>query len=377
MLSGALLANAALMKLSFAINRQSQFVRSYEHLGTLLFGKKGQIFTGIVVHGTIGACSASLLILIGASVQRLCNFPGDQYRALTVLGASLPLLPLAWIKNMHEASYVALVGTLAVFALAGIIVLAGFFQVGKHGVGGGGSGGGIVPLQGSISSFMSAVAVCVFSFNTANTAPSLIHDMRTPQAFGKTVAVAASLIFAIYLAISLAGYLGWGASIQDYDTVVNLVLGANGEDAKLDTLGYFCAITVLLLAYPHYVVLLVPVATAAETAIASCMGREAGRGRGGMSPRMFSILVRSMMWGLTVGFAAAAKSFDNVVGIVAGIAMPFIAILLPIVFYWKTKNNLKETMTILDLGLNSLIFAVGSGLLLNGIYDAGHKISKN
>ena len=354
MLFGAFVANSAVLKLALAFKSTGSLPgsapKTYEELGGKLLGQVGFLITATTVHVTMSGCCIVLLIMIAKAAEELHRL-GRLYW-LSIFG--IAMLPLCLLNGMGKVGYVSAVGTAAVFCLAVVLVVASASSRT-------GSLSRSLFIPAPFTTFVSSLSVTVFSFNIANTAPSLLNSMEKPGNFKKVVLFGAIGIFLIYSVIACSGYAGWGGNIVNYDTVIDLVVESSGR------LKYFCVISVLLMAVPHFVVLFHPILE----------GIERVTNQSGIEKTSHLMLLRTLTRiGILLSFMAVAylvESVDTAIQLLAAFTMSFICLLLPVGFYWRAKRMTKGSTGLGEKLLCFIIAATGIVLLTVGGAEALQK----
>jgi amino acid permease len=339
MLIGVFVSNTAVFKLYYSIRNQEADVTSYESLGRHIGGRWVGMLTGCVVHVTMGGCCSVLLIVIGDCLNHL--FPTLPIWLCTCIAGGC-LTPLCWLKSLNEVGYISAIGSISIVALLIVIVIGGLTSPTLT----------TAPRAlfiFNIESFSLSLCVAVFSFNIANTVPTLVNDMQAPSHFPRVALIGAVAIFSINLTICAAAYLGWGEGLRDYESIVKILLASEVRGLATASLVFL-----LLMAIPHYVVLFIPVANACQSFFPEFWLR--------------SIVVRSVLVGVTIVVGVLVNDVKLIIDVLGAFTMSFIALILPVLFYVKTCNVKKERLSVLDKVQCVSILVVAVFLLTAGGY---------
>ena len=343
MLIGVLVPNTAVLKLFYSIRNQDSksIVNSYEALGTEIGGRKLGIFTACVVHITITGCCSALLLMIGKCISDLVPALTPRW---STIASGVFLVPCCWLRSLHEVGYISAIGTLSILALLVVIVIAGLTSTSFT------SPSRAVIIY-DFHAFSLSLCVAVFSFNIANTVPTLVHDMRNPQRFPKVAIAGAFSIFFINLSICAAAYLGWGDLLSTRDTIMDFLF-----ESAVPGLGKTAVVFILLMAIPHYIVLFIPVANAAELILPAFQLR--------------LILTRTILVGVTVLVAITVPDIKTIINVLGAFTMSFIALILPVLFYVTTRWRQGLHLEIADRVTCGFILIIAMFLLTFGGYTA-------
>ncbi|KAF4697163.1 hypothetical protein FOZ60_011836 [Perkinsus olseni] len=294
-------------------------INTYEELGRVCFGRAGQIITALIVHVTmIGVC-ATLLLLLGQNTQKLA--PQLSVTVWCVIWAAL-CTPLSWIRSLKDMSYVALVGLLGIIALFIIIAANGV----EHGV----TTDEEVeydlissdPLNWAIS-FGNAV----LSYQIASATPNLLREMKTPAAFPKVASISFFIVFSIYVGVGACGYYGYGRSLIEVPILDSIA----PSNLPLDAWGYALVISMLALAFPHYLVLLMPIAASLEAAVKVDVKSSSKR------DFLKRAVARTILVVITLVIAITVPSVNNLIDLMGVFTVIAMAAILPALFYVRMK----------------------------------------
>ncbi|EEQ98509.1 Vacuolar amino acid transporter, putative [Perkinsus marinus ATCC 50983] len=294
-------------------------INTYEELGRVCFGRAGQIITALIVHITmIGVC-ATLLLLLGQNTQKLA--PELSVTVWCVIWAAI-CVPLSWIRSLKDMSYVAIVGLMGIIALFVIIAANGIV----HGVT---TDEEIEydlisqdPLNWAIS-FGNAV----LSYQIASATPNLLREMKTPSAFPKVASISFFIVFSIYVGVGACGYYGYGRSLVE----VPILDSITPPDQPLDAWGYALVVSMLALAFPHYLVLLMPIAASLEEAVKIEIKSSSKR------DFIKRAVARTILVAITLVIAITVPSVNNLINLMSVFTVIAMAAILPALFYVRMK----------------------------------------
>lgn len=346
MLIGVVVPNTAVLKLFYSIRNQDSksIVGSYEALGTEIGGSKLGIFTACVVHITITGCCSALLLMIGKCISDLVPSLTPRW---STIASGVFLIPCCWLKSLHEVGYISAIGTISILALLVVIVIAGFTSNSSNTA-------SRKLIVYDFHSFSISLCVAVFSFNIANTVPTLVHDMRNPQRFPKVAVIGACSIFVINLSICIAAYLGWGDSLSTKDTIMDFLFAS-----LVPGLAKTAVVFILLMAVPHYIVLFIPIANSIEALLPAF--------------RMRLELTRSVLVCVTVLIAVTVPDIKTIINVLGAFTMSFIALILPVAFYITTRRRQGLRLSWSDKLTCGGILLIAAFLLTVGGYTAVSK----
>ncbi|KAF4725144.1 hypothetical protein FOZ62_008595, partial [Perkinsus olseni] len=175
----------------------------------------GWIFTAIVVHLTMSGLCASLLVLLGENTTKLV--PSISQRIWIVIWAVF-FIPFTFLRTMHEVSYVAAIGMVSILTLFAVVSANGL-MVGlttheeiDHDI-----------FVTDVTRLATNFGVCILAYNTTNSAATLVRDMAKPKHFVRVSRVAYVIIYAIYTAIGVCGYYGYGRKLIEHPILDSIV----------------------------------------------------------------------------------------------------------------------------------------------------------
>ncbi|KAF4674849.1 hypothetical protein FOL47_008597 [Perkinsus chesapeaki] len=318
---GAALSDYMVWKLYQAVTNHPKGdpINTYEELGRVCYGRVGQIVTALIVHVTmIGVCS-TLLLLLGENTQKLA--PQLSVTVWCVIWAAV-CTPLSWIRSLKDLSYVALVGLLGIIAVFIIIAAKGIEN-------------GITtdediqydlisndPLNWAIS-----IGNAVLSYQIASATPNLLREMKTPSAFPKVATVSFFIVFAIYVGVGACGYYGYGRDLIEVPILDSIA----PADEPLNAWGYALVISMLALAFPHYLVLLMPIAASLEYVIKVDINSSSKR------DFIKRALARTFLVAITLVIAITVPSVNNLIDLMSVFTVIAMAAILPALFYVRMK----------------------------------------
>mmetsp|Transcript_9332 Transcript_9332/g.8502 ORF Transcript_9332/g.8502 Transcript_9332/m.8502 type:complete len:264 (-) Transcript_9332:172-963(-) len=219
-------------------------------------------------------------------------------------------------------SYVAIVGLMGIIALFVIIAANGIV----HGVT---TDEEIEydlisqdPLNWAIS-FGNAV----LSYQIASATPNLLREMKTPSAFPKVASISFFIVFSIYVGVGACGYYGYGRSLVE----VPILDSITPPDQPLDAWGYALVVSMLALAFPHYLVLLMPIAASLEEAVKIEIKSSSKR------DFIKRAVARTILVAITLVIAITVPSVNNLINLMSVFTVIAMAAILPALFYVRMK----------------------------------------
>ncbi|KAF4688387.1 hypothetical protein FOZ60_002854 [Perkinsus olseni] len=343
---GALFASFALTRQYLAISLTPSSkgpVYTYEDLGGVCFGKAGWIFTAIVVHLTMSGLCASLLVLLGENTTKLV--PSISQRIWIVIWAVF-FIPFTFLRTMHEVSYVAAIGMVSILTLFAVVSANGL-MVGlttheeiAHDI-----------FVTDVTRLATNFGVCILAYNTTNSAATLVRDMAKPKHFVRVSRVAYVIIYAIYTAIGVCGYYGYGRKLIEHpilDSIVPPGLAVSG------VWSYITIVAILLTCVPHYVVLLLPIVSSVEYV---CRTRVDDDSRSALF-RRFLARVGCIIF--TAIIAVAVPNLSSLLDLVGSITMVFMVAMMPCIYYVRVQqmNTGSFLVYVKSHKMESLIIAI-------------------
>ncbi|EEQ98906.1 vacuolar amino acid transporter, putative [Perkinsus marinus ATCC 50983] len=253
---GALFAGFNVTKLYDGISlcpKSKGHVYTYEDLGKACYGRIGHFITALIVHITMSGICASLLVLLGETLQKLVPSVGQ--KGWVGIWAVI-FVPFTFLKTMNEVSYVATCGMVAILVLFGVVAVNGIVT---------GVTADVAPkydiFAPDFMTFATNFGVCILSFNVTNSVATLVRDMAKPTHF-KGVAIAAyGIILTVYIGIGICGYYGYGDELKAHPIMDSIV---PPDQPVHGVWGYLTEIAVICSSIPHYVVMLLPIASSLE-----------------------------------------------------------------------------------------------------------------
>ncbi|KAF4750866.1 hypothetical protein FOZ63_003883, partial [Perkinsus olseni] len=239
---GVLFAGFAVSKLYMGIALTPKGpIYTYEDLGKACFGTAGRVFTGLVVHVTMAGACASLLVILGGNTAKLLPVLSDRVW-ITLWGVFF--VPFTFLRTMHEVSYVAAIGMVAILCLFLVISANGI----HHKV------VSETPIEYNVFEpnvlrLATSFGVCILSFNVTNSVATLVRDMAKPTHFVAVSRWAYVLIYTVYISIGICGYLGYGRSLRDH-TILDELVPQNMS--KADVWAYVTLVAIVCSSVPHY-----------------------------------------------------------------------------------------------------------------------------
>ncbi|EER11704.1 Vesicular inhibitory amino acid transporter, putative [Perkinsus marinus ATCC 50983] len=354
--------------IAYTSHPQGEAINTYEQLGYVCFGPAGAIATAGIVHITMTGCCSTLLLLLGENTQKLIPMAGLSSKVWCCIWAAI-CWPLTWLKSLNEVSYVSAFGMAALIVLFILIVVNGITN-------------GITteeensydwwiwnPLEFGVS-FGNAM----LSYHVTNVLATLIRDMKTPSALPKVATISYLCIFVIYGGIAGCGYFGYGNTLVDVPIIDRIAPPTGG----LDAWGYICVISLICLCFPHYIVLLFPIAASLEYQLLPLPPFKVDdpEDAKGTIPTAKRIVVRTFLVAITLVIAIVVPSVQKLIDLLSVFTMTAMAGILPGVFYIRMRVlNEGSFMTVwksskVELSILFLMMALSVLMIVVGGYES-------
>ena len=259
-------------------------IDSYPGVGKSAYGNRGHIVVGTCMHVTLVGICACLLVLLGKTMEPLLPLPGDLApwsRVFWVVVGTAVAQPFVWIKSMNKLGIVSATGVAAVFILAGLIVVGSVREIKNRS-----ERPSMRTAYFGISEVGFAIVMLSFSFGSIPVIPTLLQSMKYPIDIGKVSGVSYVIIGFITGLVAYSGFFAWGDSMTQVDDILDMLApvipkspssNSSTQERRLDWLGLSCLLVALVVVLTHVVVLIRPVADAAEFAGASLTGSTGAR----------------------------------------------------------------------------------------------------
>lgn len=185
--------------------------------------------------------------------------------------------------------------------------------------------------------------------------------MRKREQFPKALNISMSLIIVLNLALPAVCYLLWGSTVQPI-VVSNLPNTA--------WYGIVARVALIVDLFFTFLVVIVPSRDIIEASIFGLRIFDINRGGRFQPSFLWNILIRTLLVAIVVGFAEAVGSFSSMMGIVSGLALSFMAFILPSVMRfhlgWKKDAEYRWWLVVIDF----LLFLFGTVAMVTTTYMA-------
>ncbi|EER09087.1 vacuolar amino acid transporter, putative [Perkinsus marinus ATCC 50983] len=321
---GVLFAGFAVSKLYMGIALTPKgrgHVYTYEDLGRACYGKWGRALTAAIVHVTMSGICASLLVLLGENTTKL--IPSVSQRIWIIIWAVF-FIPFTFLRTMHEVSYVAAVGMVSILTLFTVVSANGLLV-------------GITSKEPIVYDIFvpdfieiaTNFGVCILSFNVTNSVATLVRDMAKPTHFVAVSRWAYGIIFTVYFGIGVCGYFGYGRSLRDHPIMDSIV---PPNEPVSGAWAYITLIAIVMSSVPHYVVLLLPIASSLEYVLnidVDDNSRRAGIKR--FLARLACILFTTII-------AVSVPNISSLLDILGSFTMVFMVAMMPCIYYMRIQQ---------------------------------------
>lgn len=336
-------------------NRETPMA-SFEAIGRASFGRAGAVIPSLVLHILLIFVCAALLLVLASSILSLTRVLSIR---IWLLISGIVCLPLTWIKDMKEVGLVAAFGVATVAAAVITIIVACIAHYVER--------EDDPAYQISSPSPLDLIAtfnMFVLSFTVTVTEPTVIATMDNPRDFPKALALAFGFILLVYTAITILGYLAFGETLLQVDTVVDAI--APPADS-LTVVAWVIYIIMLLLVAVHLLVLFMPTAHFIDSL---CRFDDMGRWHTPRRATLARIVTRSLQLGACVALAVAIPSFNRLVNILAAFCIIMLAVVFPILFYLRLHYLNKERVNWIVCAVALLLLLLSPVLIGAGLYVA-------
>eukprot|EP01112_Ceratiomyxa_fruticulosa_P000684 TRINITY_DN1060_c0_g1_i9.p1 TRINITY_DN1060_c0_g1~~TRINITY_DN1060_c0_g1_i9.p1 ORF type:complete len:469 (-),score=74.70 TRINITY_DN1060_c0_g1_i9:68-1474(-) len=315
---------------------------SYGEIGTHIFGKMGLYLVNFaVITSQIGFCCAYVVFMS----QNLYSIYTDIDLRFWVLIIYPIITILSWIKNIKYLSPTSIFANLALLLGITVVFYFGFSRL------------ELVPVSEypgiRISTFPMFFGIAVFGFEGINLAIPIESNMRKPQNYFRLLDIAMIIIFLLYSAFGVFGYLFFRDQTSD-------IITENLPKASVVTVVTKVALVAeLLCTYP---IQLFPVCNIVEDAI--------------FKPEttfveVKRVMVRTVLVSLTVVVAIFIPYFDLVTSLIGSFSNSMAAFIFPTIFMISVfRGRLSWSQIILNiviLIIGIIASAVSSALSITNI----------
>uniref|UniRef100_A0A7S3UKP7 Amino acid transporter transmembrane domain-containing protein n=1 Tax=Oxyrrhis marina TaxID=2969 RepID=A0A7S3UKP7_OXYMA len=329
---------------------------TFEEIGRVSFGKAGATISSLLLHTLLIFVCAVLLVVLASSLLTLTRTLNLR---LWILICGVICLPLSWIKHMKEVGLVAAFGVATVAAAVICIMCACIAAyIGEE------STPDYQVSSGSPLVLVSTFNTFLLSFTVSVTEPTIISAMEKPQDFPKALLMAFTFILCVYAGVSVLGYLAFGDTLLNRDTIVEAIAPPG---TSLSAVAWIINIVMLLLVAVHLLVLFMPTAHFIDSLLRlDDMKRWNNPTRAGI----VRILTRSLQLCVCVVLGVGIPSVDRLVGILAAFCIIVLSVVLPMAFYIRLKYLNKEPFNKIELALVIFLLVLSPAFIGTGLYEA-------
>uniref|UniRef100_A0A914ENY2 Amino acid transporter transmembrane domain-containing protein n=1 Tax=Acrobeloides nanus TaxID=290746 RepID=A0A914ENY2_9BILA len=151
------------------------------------------------------------------------------------------LLPVTWLKSPQDF-WAAVVVAMLTTAISVILILIGTIQDNPT----------CAPVAQipdfEWSSLLLSLGTFMFAFGGHGVFPTIQHDMKNPKQFTRASITAFFIVAAMYVPITVLGYITYGNSLQD--SIINSVQNANIQQAANLFIAVHCILTLTIVINP-------------------------------------------------------------------------------------------------------------------------------
>ena len=185
----------------------------YPHIGEMAYSKFGRHAVTFCLNLNLFLACVIYLLLASETISSLLTFHiqaipvKEEFRVWLVICASI-LIPLTWFGTPKDFWGIA-VGAAGTTAIASMLITI------KCGLVASKAEEPVRQPPVTFISFTSAFGTFVFGFTGAALFPTIQNDMKNSQHFVKAVSFGFAGTFAIYVPVTLAGFLVFGGKVND------------------------------------------------------------------------------------------------------------------------------------------------------------------
>jgi len=219
----------------------------------------------------------------------------------------------------------------------------------------------------------SVLATFFGAFGVMGNIPAIASEMRHPWKFPRALRLSLTLVFALYLGVTLIGYWGYGNTIQS--NILNSMSRSPGNftqasmpydkwtgprSSMIPTVTAWCVLTNLMLSYPLCMMSVFVSIQSLESVQQQLMPGTCA-----------NYLMRTGFVAITIGIALALEDFPLVFGLFAAVNMPIQAVFVPIMFGSRIRKKIgaKQASTCRRIA-HGIIFLIATFCLVVGTTDA-------
>lgn len=354
-------------------------IPTFERLAYIAYGRLGSIAVVLVLHSLlIGVCTVMFVLLGDCTYLLLGGLTAKWWRF--VYGCIC--MPVTWVRSMKDIGFLSMLGVVSVFATCVMIVVA---SVAHRIETGSAEGAEVAPImeysehtiamESDLLEIVSSFCTFLLSYTVSITVPTIIKDMRNPHNFRKVSLIAFALVTILYLIISCFGYWAFGRSLVTNKKISTVVDAISPTSEDNDTLnGYAIATnsTVLVLIATHLFVLFAPTAQALDSIVEKMMIYKTE-----WQVTIGRSVSRSLLCMFCTMLAVFVPNAGNLIDLIGAVSVILIAVIFPIVFYWRILALNARSQSAFEYILQWFIVAVGVVAMGFGTYNAVKKLIKS
>ncbi|KAF4664878.1 hypothetical protein FOL47_004891 [Perkinsus chesapeaki] len=296
-------------------------VYTYEDLGKVCYGKIGHFLTALIVHITMSGICASLLVLLGETLQKLVPSVGQ--KGWIAIWAGI-FIPFTFLRTMNEVSYVATCGMVAILVLFAVVSINGIIT---------GITATTPPKYDIFAPDFMTIAtnfgVCILSFNVTNSVATLVRDMAKPTHFKGVAEAAYLIILTVYIGIGICGYYGYGDELKAHPIMDSIV---PPDEPVHGVWGYLTEIAVICSSIPHYVVMLLPIASSVEYWCHIDVDDVS------LKTKVKRFIARLCCVGFTLLIAEVVPNIQSLINVLGSFTMVFMVAMMPCIYYIRIQQ---------------------------------------
>ncbi|EER01017.1 10 transmembrane domain, possible aa transporter, putative [Perkinsus marinus ATCC 50983] len=335
-------------------------ISSFEDLGRICYGKVATVINSVTLHPLMLSACAAFLILLATSMYSLT---GVLSYNLWLLIVTILIMPFSCLKSMKEISFFSALGVASVFATVILVVIASIDEYVAETVD---NDTITYHLSGGPIQLISVFCTFLLSFNVSITVPTIIKDVRRPQRFRRRVAfISFLLVGVVYLCITTVGYLAFGDSITNYDTMIEAFSPADRDDWTIYS--WLINVCAVILVATHFLVIMSPSAQLSDHLLHENLTKK-------WTNRVLAEVVRCAFRILLVIFCALVAllvpSVDKLVNLLSAVFVVLIALVYPTVYYWRILQLQGVTQNRWLLWLQRVLVGIAFIALVFGTYMA-------
>ncbi|KAF4655203.1 hypothetical protein FOL47_009538 [Perkinsus chesapeaki] len=334
-------------------------IPSFEELGRVCYGRVATVINSLTLHPLMLSACAAFLILLATSMYSLT---GVLSYNIWLLIMTVMIMPFSCLRSMKEVGILSALGVASVFATVTLVVIASIdryagddhddMEITHHLSGG--------PIQ-----LISVFCTFLLSFNVSITVPTIMKDVRRPQRFSRVVLISFILVGAVYLLVTVIGYLAFGDAITNYDTMIEAFTPA--DHSEWTVYSWLINICAVILVATHFLVILSPSAQLSDQLLSEHLTNK-------WSNRVLAEVVRCTGRILLVIFCALIALFvpsvDKLVNLLSAVFVVLIALVYPTVYYWRILQLQNVSQKSWVVWIQRFLVAIAFVSLVFGTYMA-------